>query len=583
MIAAGFRPCIVIPVYNHPVAIRGTVANLLPHGLPVYLVDDGSDQATQDALSRIRAEFPLVRASRLPRNRGKGAAVMSGMKLAFGDGMTHALQIDADGQHDAADVPRFVARAAARPDALICGAPVYDGSAPRLRQYGRYVNHAWVWVETLSFAIRDSMCGFRLYPLAAACALIADETVPEHMDFDTAMAVRLAWRGVPVENLRTRVIYPTGGVSHFDMVRDNLRITRTHARLVCGMLARLPLLLWRKVAPRPAPGEMHWARMTERGSSLGLRFTAACYRRFGERAARLVLYPVVAYFMLTGGAARRASRDYFARLRAHAGPGARLPGPGWRTTFRHLFNFAESGLHKLSAWTGELDTAGVDFPNRAEFEALVASGTGALLIGAHLGNLEMARALAFNNHLATVNAVVYSEHAQRFRTLLAGASGKFDVNLIHVPSLGPDTMIGLKGKVDRGELLVIVGDRTPPAEGGRVCMAEFLGSPAPFAQGPFILGALLECPVYLFFCLKEGAVYRIHLERFADRIELPRPERDARLEAYVQRYAARLQYYCLRAPYQWFNFYNYWSAGAPAIAGAANRDRPRKTTHAQQD
>jgi len=583
MSAAGFRPCIIIPVYNHQDTIRATVASLLRHGLPIYLVDDGSDQPTRDELARIRVDFPLVRASRLPRNSGKGAAVVSGMKLALADGMTHALQIDADGQHDTADVPRFVGRAAVRPDAMICGAPVYDGSAPKLRQYGRYISHVWVWVETLSFAIRDSMCGFRLYPLAAACALVEDVSLPVRMDFDTAIAVRLAWRGVPVENLPTRVIYPASGVSHFDMLRDNLRITLTHARLVCGMVLRLPLLLWRKLSPGRAPAATHWARLTERGSVLGLKIVAACYRLLGDRAAKLLLYPVVAYFVLTGGAARRASRDYFTRLRAHAGPGARLPEPGWRTAFRHLYEFAESGLHKFAAWTGQIDPAGVDFPNRAEFEALVGSGTGALLIGAHLGNLEMTRAFAAINRLATVNAVMYSEHAPRFQRILARASGHFDVNLIQVQSLGPDTMIRLKGKVDRGELLVIVGDRTPPAESGRVCMADFLGAPAPFAQGPFILGALLECPVYLFFCLKEGAGYRIHLERFADRVELPRPEREERLKAYVQRYAARLQYYCLRAPYQWFNFYNYWSAGPDAITGAAIRDRPRKATHAQQD
>jgi predicted LPLAT superfamily acyltransferase len=302
----------------------------------------------------------------------------------------------------------------------------------------------------------------------------------------------------------------------------------------------------------------HWADIAERGSVLGIRVVAACLRVLGEPAARLLLYPVVAYFFVTGRSARRASHDYFVRLRRFAGTAAATPVPGWASGFRHMLAFAESALHKFAAWMGQIDPASVDFPNRAELEALLATGKGALLIGAHLGNLEMTRALAAGERLASVSAVVYAEHAPAFFGALAKASPDFAVNLIHVTEVGPATSMALKDKVDRGELLVIVGDRTPPAENGRTCLVDFLGTPARFAQGPFILAALLECPVYLFFCLKESDGYRIHLERFAERVVLPRAEREARLRQLVQQYAARLEAYCLRAPYQWFNFYNYW-------------------------
>jgi glycosyltransferase involved in cell wall biosynthesis len=244
---APFRPCCVIPIYDHGATIRALVASLAAQGLPIYIVDDGSGEATQAELARVRGEFPQVRLSRLARNCGKGAAVVHGMRQARADGMTHALQIDADGQHDPRDVPRFLARAAERPDAVICGQALFDHSIPKARFYGRYLTHFMVWIETLSFAIRDSMCGFRLYPLAATGALIDQDVIPPRMDFDTAVLVRLAWRGVPIENLPTRVIYPPGGVSHFRMLRDNLRLTRMHALLVCGMLGRLPVLLWRKL------------------------------------------------------------------------------------------------------------------------------------------------------------------------------------------------------------------------------------------------------------------------------------------------------------------------------------------------
>jgi glycosyltransferase involved in cell wall biosynthesis len=213
------------------------------------VVDDGSDEATRDELSRIARDYALVRLSRLERNSGKGSAVMCAMQRARAEGMTHALQVDADGQHDVRDIPRFLERGERHPDAVICGQPVFDDSAPPSRRYGRYISHFWVWVETLSFAIKDAMCGFRLYPLRPTGELIERGLIPLRMDFDIAIIVRLAWRGVPVENLSTRVVYPAGGLSHFDLLRDNLRISRTHVRLVCGMLLRLPLLLWRKLSP----------------------------------------------------------------------------------------------------------------------------------------------------------------------------------------------------------------------------------------------------------------------------------------------------------------------------------------------
>lgn len=559
-----FAPCLLIPIYNHRESIGRTVERLAPHGLPILVVDDGSDAATQEVLTALAAAQPLVRLYRLPENGGKGAAVMHGMRAAQRAGFSHALQIDADGQHDAADVPRFLALGAAHPEAVICGRPIYDESVPKGRLYGRYVTHFWVWIETLSFAIGDSMCGFRLYPLAAACALIDAVRIPTRMDFDTAIAVRLYWRGVRFENLPTRVHYPADGVSHFDLWRDNLRITRMHTRLFFAMLPRLPLLLWRKLA---GGGEArHWSRLAERGSGLGLRIVYACYRLLGERGARLLLYPVVGYFFLTSARARRASQDYLRRVAQLSGGEA----PGWGASFRHLLAFAQSGLDKLAAWMGGIDGRRVDFPNRAGFDALLASGKGAVLIGSHLGNLEMTRALASGKRLATVNAVVYTEHAQQFTRMLAAANADFGVNLLQVSDFGPDTAIMLKDKIDRGELLVIVGDRTPPAENGRVATVDFLGAPAPFAQGPMILASLLDCPVYLFFCLREDDGYRIHFEPFAERIELPRRERRQRLHAYLQQYARRLEAYCLRTPDQWFNFYDFWQqdAAAPAAAPA---------------
>jgi len=168
-------------------------------------------------------------------------------------GHTPAVQVDADGQHDVRDIPRLLALAAAQPQALVTGVPIYDESVPRSRLYGRYVTHFWVWVHTLSFRIRDSMCGFRVYPLEASLAIWNAGGVGRRMDFDTDILVRLHWRGAAIVELPTHVTYPLDGVSHFDLLRDNLRISWMHTRLFFGMLRRLPRLLWQRLAPPTTP------------------------------------------------------------------------------------------------------------------------------------------------------------------------------------------------------------------------------------------------------------------------------------------------------------------------------------------
>jgi glycosyltransferase involved in cell wall biosynthesis len=241
-----FDPVVVIPVYNHgPSALR-MVQAVRGQGWPCIVVDDGS---SADCAARLddAARDPGVRLLRWARNRGKGAAVVAGLREAVARGHSHALQIDADGQHDAGDIPRFFELARERPDAVICGTPLYDASVPKGRLYGRYVTHVWVWINTLSLDVRDSMCGFRLYPLAPTVALLERASVGERMEFDTEVMVRLHWQGVPVINQPTRVTYPQAGVSHFRVWRDNGRISWMHARLFAGMLARLPWLLGRRL------------------------------------------------------------------------------------------------------------------------------------------------------------------------------------------------------------------------------------------------------------------------------------------------------------------------------------------------
>lgn len=240
----------LIPVYNHERAVGAVLDGLLAHGLDVLLVDDGSNATCAAELDRLAASRPRTTLLRLPQNCGKGGAVMAGLRAAAAAGYTHALQIDADGQHSVSDVPRFVAEAQAFPRHVICGAPVFDASIPKGRLYGRYLTHAMVWLNTLSLELRDTMCGFRVYPLDVALRLIDRRSLGSRMDFDVEILVRLHWDGVPTRWIDTRVSYPTDGVSHFQLFDDNVRISSVHARLFLGMLPRAPVLLARKFGAR---------------------------------------------------------------------------------------------------------------------------------------------------------------------------------------------------------------------------------------------------------------------------------------------------------------------------------------------
>ena len=249
--AADFRPCIVIPYYNHPRTIAGVLQTLQHLGLHCFVVDDASDPASrrvvQDVAEREKGWVTLLSHA---VNQGKGGAVMTGCDAALAAGYTHALQIDADGQHDADTVPSLLAAARARPAALISGLPQFDASIPPARRYGRYLTHVWVWINTLSLRIQDSMCGLRVYPLAAATLVWNRHRVGRRMDFDIEIMVRLAWAGVDVLHVPTRVTYPADGVSHFDALRDNLLISGMHARLFVGMLWRAPRLIAQRIARR---------------------------------------------------------------------------------------------------------------------------------------------------------------------------------------------------------------------------------------------------------------------------------------------------------------------------------------------
>jgi glycosyltransferase involved in cell wall biosynthesis len=247
------KPCLLIPDYDHKDEIGGVIASLAFAGLPCWIVDDGSGPETRARLDELARAHAWVQVHRRERNGGRGAALKTGYRLVWERGFTHALQLDADGQHDAADVPRFLAEMEREPRALVLGAPQFDESAPKSRLYGRQLSRVMVWLATLSLDVVDPLCGFRGIPLAETLELLATVPSGDHMEFDPELVIRLHRAGVPVHNVPTRVVYRRGGLSHFDTLRDNARLSGVYARSLGRMLAELPhTLASRRTVSKPA-------------------------------------------------------------------------------------------------------------------------------------------------------------------------------------------------------------------------------------------------------------------------------------------------------------------------------------------
>ena len=241
---------VLIPSYNPGPKVFATVRAALTQWAPVWVVVDGSTDHSEHGLGLMAAADENLRVFVLPKNRGKGAAVLFGLREALISGYTHALIMDSDGQHPAARIPAFMQASLASPQSMVLGIPVFDDSAPRLRVHGRKVSNWWANLETLWAGIHDSLYGFRVYPIHALVSVMRRQPWMRRFDFDVEAAVRLCWRGVRPINLPAAVRYfrpEEGGVSHFNYWRDNALLTWMHARLFLGFILRLPLLTARRV------------------------------------------------------------------------------------------------------------------------------------------------------------------------------------------------------------------------------------------------------------------------------------------------------------------------------------------------
>jgi predicted LPLAT superfamily acyltransferase len=293
----------------------------------------------------------------------------------------------------------------------------------------------------------------------------------------------------------------------------------------------------------------HWASINEASFVTGMRLLFWVCRVFGRWPFRIVLYPVLLWYVATQPRARRASSDYLARVGAPAGVTGVL---------RHFGAFAETILDKMLLWGGLFDFSRVRVHGAEPLLEMIAERRGALLVCAHLGNLDLCRALSLRTPGLKVTVLVHTRHAQAFNDMLARLDPRSQLNLMQVTEMTPAMAMQLSERVGRGEFVVIAGDRVPVSDQPRVAIAPFLGRAAAFPVGPYVMAAVLGCPLYAMFAAREGDAYDLHFEPLRETVSLPRRGRDEALAELAADYAALLERHARRTPLEWFNFYDFW-------------------------
>jgi predicted LPLAT superfamily acyltransferase len=308
----------------------------------------------------------------------------------------------------------------------------------------------------------------------------------------------------------------------------------------------------RPLAQREAP---HWAAIGESTFSGGLWLLYQLHRWLGRWPFRLCVAPVVAWYWATQPRARAASRDFLARVAAHLGQ----PAPGRFAAWHHLRSFADTLLDKLLAMSGRYRFEHLQYAGHEPVLQMIAQGRGGMLVTAHVGCLELCQAGAERRPGFKLTVLVHTRHAEQFNRVLRQLNPDSGVELIQVTEITPATAALLAERVARGEFVAMAGDRVPVhPTAGSTTEAPFLGRPAPFPVGPYVLAMLLQCPLYFMACVRRGDGHLVHFTRLAERVELPRARRAQALAEHAAAFALALEAIVIEAPLEWFNFFPFW-------------------------
>ncbi len=318
-------------------------------------------------------------------------------------------------------------------------------------------------------------------------------------------------------------------------------------------------------ASHPSP-KQHWAHLNEVSFVAGMRILFSIYRLLGPWPFRLILAPVLLWYVLTQKNARAASRTYLQRLNRQYDLQLSCTLFG---ILKHFASFAETILDKMLLWGGLYPLDQVQFIGRDTIHQQISEKKGGLLICSHMGNVEICRVLSRQFPEVKLTILVHTKHAEQFNRMMEKINPHSQMNLLQVTDMNPAMAMLLNEKIERGEFIVIAGDRIPVSPNPRTTTASFLGESAPFAVGPYVLASVLRCPVYFMFSLLIKDVPQVHFEKICDEVILPRKGREQVFQQLAAQYAARMEYFCQQAPYQWFNFFDFWHLPPMDISDAS--------------
>ena len=556
----------LVPFYNHPQNIKALIAALKTYELPVIVVDDGSDEASKLILAELERTEGILLLTRA-QNGGKGIAMKDGFKFASERGFSHVLQIDADFQHDAALIGEFLRQSRAHPQSIVCANPIYGEDAPRSRVYGRKITNFWVAVNTLSLGVKDAMCGFRVYPLEQLKKAAA-KSKTNRMEFDIEILVNAVRQGISVRWIDTNVRYENGGVSHFKMLRDNALISLMHAKCFFSLPKFALGKIWRacglnlgkkrgtstqiSVESQKNAEQNLWWKKQERGGAFFLRLSLFLAQILPEFALKLIVKIVVWFYYIFS----KNERENIAAFRRNLSEFAGSQTLKGTSVFSHFEAFGGAICDKFRVWKGKIKDNELEIIDLERIKSeLIGAQKGQILLTAHLGNVEICKALGARVDGFRMVILTYDENSRKFNEVLREISkNDGSVRMMAVNKL--DAMLELKNIVDSGEHIGIMGDRTPLG-GDKAARVKFLGKEASFNYGPYLIAGILGVKISSLWCQKIDGKFRIELVPLASAVKLGR-DKAAAARQYLQIYVRELENRCKQTPTQWFNFFDFW-------------------------
>lgn len=530
-VSGALRPpslAVLIPTKDNVATVGDVARRAAAHGMPVYVVDDGSTDGSGAACADV------ARVLTHPVNQGKGRALLTGMRAARADGHTHVLCLDADGQHDPDDLPAFRDAVLAEPEAIFVG--VRDlSTAPGRSQFGRKFSNFWIWVET-GWRVGDSQCGFRAYPIVPVLSLPLGGS---RYDLEVEVLTRALWGGTPVRDLPCRVYYPPveERVTSFRPIVDNARISWMNTRLVFGRL--LWPARWR-VRIRPASA---WDARS-RGFAAGWHWLLWAVGTLGPRPAYV------------GGALTAA---WYRAFETTPGIRAWSDANGGISIFRLYRNFSVALLDRLLYLLRGPDAFQYARDGGEHLVGAFDAPGGAVLLTSHFGNIEVAAGAGTSpDRMRRLAVVRFDAEVDHGRDLLEKLPDTWRPRFISVNRSDGFAALTILRELRAGSVVAVQGDRLVD---DRSVTVQFYGRPMRVPAGPYLLAAIAQVPVVMAFCVREG---HLRYRTFASpprllRFDRTRP-REEQLRAWAQEYADTLEALTRRWPEQWFNFHDPWSA-----------------------